>query len=144
MTGDEKKAEEAVIEQKTETEIDSVSISPDVVSAVAGLAAAEIEGIAGMSVGLVGGIAEKLGRKDLSKGIRVHLEGDRVRIDMNVIVDLGVQIVEVAKKLKQEVRDTVERITGLKVTSINIHVLGINVPREKEREQEEKLAKEEE
>lgn len=140
MTAAENKSEEVVIQHHTETEADSVRISPEVISVVAGLATGEIQGIAGMSGGIVGGIAEKLGRKDLSKGIKIHLEEDKVRIDMNIIVDLGVQIIEVANKLKQEVRGTVEKITGLKVTAINVHVLGINVPRE----QEEKPAREKE
>ena len=120
------------------TDTDSTHIAPDVIAAVAGLAAAEAKGIAGMSGGIVGGIAEKLGRKDLAKGIKVQLEEDKVKIDLNVIVDLGVQIVETAKKLRQEVRDSVEKITGLKVAAVNVHVLGINIPKE----QEEKLSQE--
>lgn len=128
MTAEEQTKVDAVIEQDQ----DSVRISPDVIAIVAGLAAGEVAGIAGMSGGIVGGIAEKLGRKDLSKGIKIQLEGEVVRIDINVIVDLGVQIVEVAKKLKQEVRGTIEKITGLKVASINIHVQGLNIPKEPE------------
>ncbi len=128
MTAEEQTKVDAVIEQ----EQDIVRISPDVIAIVAGLAAGEVKGIAGMSGGIVGGIAEKLGRKDLSKGIKIHLEGEVVKIDINVIVDLGVQIVEVAKQLKLEVRETVEKITGLQVASINIHVLGLNIPKEPE------------
>ncbi len=107
---------------------DSVRISPDVIAIIAGLAATDISGVAGMSGGIVGGIAEKLGRKDLSKGIKIHLEGETVAIDLSIVIDLGVKIVEAANKLKQEVRDTVESITGLKVTAVNINVLGIHIP----------------
>ena len=128
MTAEEQTRVDAVIEQ----EQDSVRISPDVIAIIAGLAAGEVEGIAGMSGGIVGGIAERLGRKDLAKGIKIQLDGETVRIDINVIVDLGVKIMEVAEKLKQEVRSTVEKITGLKVASININVQGLNLTKEQE------------
>ncbi|HOL17068.1 MAG TPA: Asp23/Gls24 family envelope stress response protein [Bacillota bacterium] len=128
MTAEEQSRVDAVIEQDQ----DSVRISPEVIAIIAGLAAGEVEGIAGMSGGIVDGIAERLGRKDLTKGIRIHLDGETVRIDINVIVDLGVKIVEVAGKLKHEVRSTVENITGLKVASININVQGLNLTKEQE------------
>ncbi len=128
MTAEEQTRVDAVIEQ----EQDSVRISPDVIAIIAGLAAGEVEGIAGMSGGIVGGIAERLGRKDLAKGIKIQLDGETVRIDINVIVDLGVKIMEVAEKLKQEVRSTVEKITGLKVASININVQGLNMAKDQD------------
>ncbi len=135
MTAEEQDRVDAVIEQDQ----DSVRISPDVIAIIAGLAASEVEGIAGMSGNIVDGIAEKLGRKDLSKGIKIQLDGENVKIDINIIVELGTRIVEVAEKLKREVRSNVEHITGLKVTSVNIHVQGLHIPRE----QEEKNSKEE-
>jgi uncharacterized alkaline shock family protein YloU len=140
----EKKQSETGLKKINGTDADSVRISPDVISIVAGVAAGEIEGIAGMSGGIVGGIAEKLGRKDISKGIKVHLEEDKVRIDLNVIVDFGVRIVDVANKLKSEVRSTVENITGLQVASININVLGLHVPREADEKADKEKEKEKE
>ncbi len=110
---------------------DSVRISPEVIGIITGIAAGEVEGIAGMSGGIVDGIAEKLGRKDFGKGIKVRLEGEIVSLDLNVVVEYGVRIMETAKKLMQKVRTTVEEVTGLPVASINIHVIGINLPKEK-------------
>ena len=80
------------------------------------------------------GIAEKLGRKDFSKGIKIRVEDEAVSLDLSVIVDYGVRIMETAKKLKQKVRATVEEVTGLPVAAINIHVIGINLPKEKSEE----------
>lgn len=130
MADKEKQAEEVVVQEVKDS--DSVRISPDVISVIAGIAASEIKGVAGMSGGIVGGIAERLGRKDLSKGIKVHLEEGRIKIDINIIVEMGIQIIEVANKLKKEMRNTVENITGMKVSSINVHVLGINLARDKD------------
>ena len=110
---------------------DSVRISPEVIGIIAGIAAQEVDGITGMSGGIVDGIAEKLGRRDFSKGIKVRLEGEAVSLDLSVIVDYGVRIMETAQKLKQKVRATVEEVTGLPVAAINIQVIGINLPKEK-------------
>ncbi|NLA27594.1 MAG: Asp23/Gls24 family envelope stress response protein [Firmicutes bacterium] len=129
MANDEKDTvESASLENQLE---DTVRISPEVIGIVTGIAAGEVEGIAGMSGGIVGGIAEKLGRKDFSKGIKVRLEGEKVSLDLSVVVDYGVRIMETAKKLKDKVRSTVEEVTGLPVAVINIHVIGINLPKEK-------------
>ncbi|NLY39610.1 MAG: Asp23/Gls24 family envelope stress response protein [Firmicutes bacterium] len=131
--------EEKDVVEIAETEMDSVRIAPDVIAIIAGLAAGEIEGVAGMSGGIIDGIADKLGRKDFTRGIKVHLEGDRVNLELNIIVEMGVKIVDVANRLKQEVRSTVENVTGLQVAAINVNVLGINIPRQ----QEEKIVSQE-
>ncbi|MFA4884944.1 MAG: Asp23/Gls24 family envelope stress response protein [Desulfotomaculaceae bacterium] len=132
MLNGENEIKETVAEEIKETETDNVHISPDVIAIVAGLAASDIKGVAGMSGGIVGGIAEKLGRKDLSKGVKVYLEEDNIKINLDIIIEFGVQIVEVANKLKQEVRNAVEKFTGLKVSVINVNVLAINIPKEQE------------
>ncbi|MGB4290501.1 MAG: Asp23/Gls24 family envelope stress response protein [Dethiobacteria bacterium] len=119
---------------KTAPVEDCVRISPEVIGIITGIAAQEVEGIAGMSGGIVDGIAEKLGRKDFSKGIKIRVEDEAVSLDLSVIVDYGVRIMETAKKLKQKVRATVEEVTGLPVAAINIHVIGINLPKEKSEE----------
>lgn len=106
-------------------------ISPEVIGIIAGIAAQEVEGIAGMSGSIVDGIAEKLGRRDFSKGVKVRLEGEAVTLELSVIVDYGIRIMEAAQKLKQKVRATVEEVTGLPVAAINIHVIAINLPQEK-------------
>ncbi|MFO8192342.1 MAG: Asp23/Gls24 family envelope stress response protein [Bacillota bacterium] len=135
--------EEAVLKPDPDKEGDSIRISSEVIAIIAGIVASDIPGIAGMSGGLVGGIAEKLGRRDLAKGIKVNVEEDSVNIDMNVIVEYGVSIVDSTDKLKKEIRGNVEKSTGLKVKAININVIGINVPEEEEEEKAEKEKKEE-
>ncbi len=122
--------EEAISKTDPTKEGDSIKISSEVVAVIAGIVSSDIPGIAGMSGGLVGGIAEKLGRKDLTKGIKVHVEEETVIIDMNVIAEYGTSIVESTDKLKQAIRSSVEKTTGLKVKAININVLGINIPGE--------------
>jgi len=128
-------AEEAVIKaDPTKKAGDSIRISTEVIAVIAGIVSSDIPGIAGMSGGVVGGIAEKLGRRDLTKGIKVRIDEDKVTIDLNVIADYGTSIVDATDKLKKEIRNNVEKSTGLKVEAININVLGIEVPKEDEEE----------
>ncbi|MBW6462925.1 MAG: Asp23/Gls24 family envelope stress response protein [Firmicutes bacterium] len=135
---------EAVLKPDPTKEGDSIKISSEVIAIIAGIVSSDIPGIAGMSGGLVGGIAEKLGRRDLTKGIKVIVDGDKVKIDMNVIAEYGVSIVEATDKLKNAIRGNVEKTTGLKVKAININVLGINVPEEEEPEEEKEEKKDKE
>jgi uncharacterized alkaline shock family protein YloU len=121
---------EAVLQPDPSKEGDSIRISSEVIAVIAGIVSNDIPGIAGMSGGLVGGIAEKLGRKDLTKGIKVQVNGDKVVIDMNVIAEYGTSIVEATDKLKKATRSSVEKSTGLKVEAVNINVQGINIPSE--------------
>jgi len=119
---------EEIVLNDHEEDADSVRISSDVIGILAGTGASEVKGLAGMSGSIVGGIAEKLGRKDFSRGIKVSLEDSRVTLDLYVIVEYGYRIQEVTEELKKTVRSSVEETTGLKVVSVNIYVQGIHLP----------------
>src|SRR5690554_3267331 len=99
-------------ENNSITEADSIRVSSEVIRKIVGIAVGKVEGISGMSAGLVGGIAERLGQRDLSKGIKVHQFDNQITIDINVIVEYGVKIPEVAEKLQDAVRQAVEETTG--------------------------------
>lgn len=109
-------------------ELGTVEISDDVVAAIAGLATLEIKGVASMSGGVVDGITEVIGRKNLSKGIRVKSNEKDVTIDANIIVNYGDSISEVSENIQKKIKSDVERYTGLNVIGVNVHVLGINQP----------------
>jgi uncharacterized alkaline shock family protein YloU len=107
-----------------------VKISDEVVSVIAGLAAAEIKGIVGMSAGLTGGITQILaGKKNLSKGVKVTVGEDSATIDLIVVVEYGVKIPEVANAVQQNVKNTVETMTGLVVSAVNVYVQNIVLPK---------------
>lgn len=106
-------------------EAGKIRIADEVVGIIAGLAATEVPGIAGMSGGLAGGIAEMLGRKNLSKGVKVEVGERETAVDLFVIVDYGVQIPEVATDVQQNVKRAIESMTGLHVVEVNVHVQGV-------------------
>ncbi len=109
-----------------------VKISEEVVKVIAGLAAADVEGVAGMSGGLVGGIAAMLGRKDLSRGVRVQVGEKEAVLDLFVVVRYGVSIPQVAQRVQEKVKEAVETMTGLTVTEVNIHVQGVAFEQQQE------------
>ena len=104
----------------------NLSISEDVISIIAGLAASEVDGIAGMSLGFVDGLNQILGNnKKYAKGVKVELDGKRVTIDLFVNVKYGVRIPDIAWSAQNAVKSAVENMTGLEVVAVNINVQGI-------------------
>lgn len=119
------------------TELGVVKIADEVVSIIAGLAATEIEGVASMSGGIGGGIAEVLGRRQFSKGVKVEVGEEETKIEIFIIVNYGARIPDVAWDIQEAVKKAVETMTGLRVVYVNIHVQGVHFPKEEEEEEEE-------
>ncbi len=141
------KKEEKVVEEVVETtdgtdekvEIaTNLNISEDVIGIIAGLAASEVEGIAGMTLGFVDGINQILGSsKKYSKGVKIELNGKKVTVDIFVNVKYGVRIPDVAWAAQTAVKNAVENMTGLEVAAVNINVQGITFDKEEKKEVEE-------
>lgn len=120
-----------------ESNMGIVKISDEVVGVIAGLAATEIKGIVGMSANLVGGITQILtGKKNLSKGVKVNVGENSAAIDLYVVVEYGYKIPEVGKQVQENVKKTVETMTGLVVSAINIHVQNVLIPKVEEKQEE--------
>lgn len=115
-------------------ELGNVKITEEVVAIIAGLAATEVKGVAGMSGGLAGGIAEMLGRKNLSKGVKVEVGEKEAAVDLYIIVDYGCRIPDVSWEIQEKVKKAVENMTGLSVIEVNIHIQGVNIDKEPKKE----------
>ena len=129
------------LDEEIKTENEGIQISNDVVAVIAGVAVSEVQGVSGMSGGFAGGITEVLsGKKNLAKGIKVEINEDTAKIDVNIIVEYGSRIPDVAFEIQNRVKKSVENMTGLKVEEVNVHVQGVNtdaVMNEKEDNKEE-------
>ena len=121
---------------KSDSALGTIRIADEVVSIIAGLAATEIDGIAGMSGGVVGGIAEMLGRKNFSKGVKVEVGEREAAIDLYIIVKYGVRIPDVALAAQENIKQAIENMTGLSVVEVNVHVQGVNFPEEEDKNEE--------
>ena len=128
-------------ESTEELENEGIEISSDVIGVIAGVAVSEIEGVAGMAGSFAGGITEVLsGKKNLAKGIKVDINGQKVKLDINIIVEYGTRIPDIAYKIQKRVKTSVETMTGLSVDEVNGHVQGVNTD-STEAESEEKEEK---
>ncbi|MGI5911716.1 MAG: Asp23/Gls24 family envelope stress response protein [Syntrophomonadaceae bacterium] len=108
-------------------EFGTIRIADEVVATVAGLAAAEVEGVSSMTGGWSTDLKEKLGKKNLGKGIKVEVINDKTKIDIYLVVEYGYQIPEVAQNVQREVQLAVQTMTGLVVTAVNIHIMGVAI-----------------
>lgn len=139
------KDEDVVIK---EGDNNNIEISNDVVSVIAGMAVTEVSGVADMAGGFAGGISEALsGKKNMSKGIKVDIQEKNTKIDVNIIVEYGARIPEVAFEIQKRVKKAVEEMTGLTVSEVNVHVQGVSTAEVKKEDpkpkKEEKVEKEE-
>jgi len=124
-------------EEITSNDNTDIKISNDVVASIAGVAVSEVEGVYSMAGGL-SGITEVFGgKKNLSKGIKVEVGEKETKIDVNIIVEYGVRIPDVAFEIQSRVKKAVETMTGLKVSGVNIHVQGIKTNSQENKEKEE-------
>ncbi len=117
---------------------DEIKISDDVIAVIAGKAVSDVDGVAEMAGGFAGGITEVLsGKKNLSKGIKVDVTEKEVKIDVNIIVEYGIRIPDVAFEIQNRVKKAVETMTGLKVLNVNVHVQGVSAMAEEKNDEAE-------
>lgn len=123
----EEKGEVIEIQEDTKKENSGIEISTDVIAVISGVAVSEVQGVASMSGGFAGGITEVLsGKKNLAKGIKVEKTETTTKIDVNIIVEYGTRIPDVAFEIQNRVKKSVESMTGYKVEEVNVHVQGVN------------------
>lgn len=106
-----------------------IDVADQVIAVIAGSAAMDCYGLVGMASrkGLKDGIAELLGRENLSRGVEVRREGELFHLDLYVIVSYGTKISEVAHNIQSKVKYVLEEVVGLKVDFVNVFVQGVRV-----------------
>lgn len=116
-----------VVTEQNQNSADEIKIADDVVAVIAGVAVSEVPGVAGMAGGFAGGITEVFsGKKNLAKGIKVEVGEKETKVDVNIIVEYGTRIPDVAFAIQNRVKKAVESMTGLKVIAVNVHVQGVS------------------
>ncbi|MGE4353503.1 MAG: Asp23/Gls24 family envelope stress response protein [Oscillospiraceae bacterium] len=103
----------------------SINISEDVIAVMVGAAIAEVEGVAGLSNTIGSEIADFIGRKSVTKGVKVQFVEDKIVVDVIVMVRFGTKITEVGEKVQEAVASAVESMTGLDAI-VNVHISGIS------------------
>ena len=118
--------EENSKEEINEIEENGIKIADDVVATIAGKAAMEVAGVYSMAGGFAGGISEVFGKKNYTKGIKVDNSEKGLKIDVNIIVEYGARIPDVAYEIQNKVKKSIENMTGLTIEEVNVHVQGVN------------------
>lgn len=119
----------------------TIEIAPEVIEVIAGLATVEVDGVAGMSGGISSGIGELLGRKNLSKGVKVEVGQREAAVDVSVIVEFGRRIPEVSAEIQRNVKRSIEMMTGLNVVEVNVHVHDVMIKAAEKPAEEESVSR---
>ena len=108
-------------------EVGQVQIADEVIAVIASIAATEVEGVAKMSGNITSEIAAMVGMKNLSKGVKVRIDEDKVDITISLIMDYGVSIPAVSREVQDRVKNSIETMTGLEVSEVNVRIAGIQM-----------------
>lgn len=134
----EENNEDVVIEKQE----NQIKISNETIATYAGIAISEVSGVYGMA-GAFAGITEAIsGKKSLTKGIKVDVDDGKVKIDVNIIVEYGARIPDVAFDIQTKTKKSVEAMTGLKVLEVNVNVQGVHAINSNEQEENQKKEEE--
>lgn len=108
-------------------ELGSVRVADDVIAVIAGLAATEVDGISALAGNITNELMSRVGVKNLAKGVRVEVVGQKVKIAISLIIDYGVNIPTTCGKVQERVKSTIENMTGLTVTDVNVRIAGVDM-----------------
>ena len=133
----EKEKEEIIEQEVKEIEENGIKIADDVVATIAGKAALEVKGVFSMAGGFAGGISEVFGKKTYTKGIKVDNSEKGLKIDVNIIVEYGARIPDVAYEIQNRVKKAIENMTGLSIDEVNVHIQGVNIDMQKNQNHED-------
>ena len=107
----------------------TIKYANEVIAIIAGVAASEIDGIAGMCTS--GGISDIIGRnRNITRGVKVEVGGEEASVELYIIVEYGSPIQKVASDVQENVRKAIETMTGLHVVNVDVHVQGVSFERE--------------
>lgn len=123
---------EKTVEQNTyvlqeNEDLGTVKIADDVVASIAGIAATEVEGVVSMAGNIGNELKSRIGVKSLAKGVKVEVIGKSVKADIALVVEYGYNIPVISQKVQDKVKSTIESMTGLKVTDVNIRIAGVSM-----------------
>ena len=108
-----------------------VQIADEVVAIIAGLASTEVEGVASMAGNITNELVSKLGKKSLSKGIRVKVEDGIVNVNVALNIAYGYSVPKTCKKVQEKVKAAIENMTGLEVEKVDIQIANVSISKEK-------------
>ena len=111
--------------------VGTVQIADDVIAMIASLAATEIDGVTSLSGNITNEKMSKVAVKKLIRGVRVTTKDNAVTIDLAIVMEYGYNIPETCKKVQDKVLNSIETMTGLTVSDVNIRIASVHMPKGK-------------
>lgn len=108
----------------------AVHISEEVVASVASLAACEVDGVSSLIAAGGVQISDLTGKRNLAKGVKLSITDETVTVDVHIMVKYGCNVCNVAQKVQDNVKSTLESMTGMAVDAVNVHIGGISLKKE--------------
>ena len=112
------------------SDLGAIMVHHGVIAVIARIAALKVPGVVEMSGSFTDGIANMIGRNSVERGVRVDLQGQKVDLEVNVVIEYGAKIPQVAWAVQNEVRRAIEEMTGKKVGAVNVLIQGVKMPSE--------------
>ena len=110
--------------------IGTVQIADDVIAVIVGIAATEVEGIAALGDNITNELMNKVGIKNISKGVKVNIVENKIDVEVSLTVGYGYNIPATCAKVQEKIKNTVENMTGLKVTGVNVRIIGVDMQKD--------------
>ena len=117
----------------------TTTVEDSVVAKIAGIAAREVPGVHDLGGGAaraIGALRTRINQADQGQGISVEVGEKQAAVDINLIAEYGVSIADLASGVRRNVIASVERMTGLQVTEVNIEVADVHIPSEDDEDDE--------
>lgn len=108
--------------------IASVKIADDVVAKIAALAALEIDGVSAMAGNYTSETIDRVSPKNLAKSSKISFSEGKVRVDMSILMKYSYNIPATSKQVQDRVKTSIQSMTGLDVTDVNVRIAGITMP----------------
>ena len=115
--------------QRGGDDLGAVQVHHNAIASIARIAALKVEGVVDTGGSFVDGIVGMMGKKDSPHGIRVEVTGNDVTLELQVIVEFGSSISQLAWQVQHEVRQAVQQMTGKNVQRVDVIVQGVQPPK---------------
>ena len=121
-------SENMTIDMEKDQDNGQITYANEVISTIVSVATTEVDGISGIvGAGPISGI---IGKSKTLRGVRVDMDGQDVNVDVSVTVDYGMPIQKVGRNAQENVRKSIESMTGLHVEKVDLHVVGVSFEKE--------------
>lgn len=126
--------ENMTIDMEKDQDNGQITYANEVVATIVNVATTEVDGISGIvgsgSSAISGVFGKGKSSKSNVRGVRVDMKGENVNVDISVNVDYGMPIQKVGRNVQENVRKSIESMTGLHVEKVDLHVVGVSFEKE--------------